>query len=107
MRRVNGILRGVQVASSRRRRSCTTNSKSEDISLQTNRLHCSAIHSGVLKIVTHLAWEHIRNAIICAVASSSYPFVFLFIMRSWEYIYSTVCASLSNGLVCLTSVELT
>ena len=66
------ILRGVQVVSNRRRRLCATNSKSEDISLQSNCLHSLAIRSGVLKIVTYLVWEHIRNAIICVVASSSY-----------------------------------
>ena len=39
------------------------------------------LHSGVLKIVTRLTWEHIPNANICVGASRSYPFVFAFIMR--------------------------
>ena len=55
------VLRGV--ASTRMCRSCAT--KSEDVSLQTNHLHSSAINSGVLKIRTHLAWENIPNANIC------------------------------------------
>ena len=33
-----------------------------------------AIESGVLKIVTRLAWENILNPIICVGASRSYPF---------------------------------
>ena len=39
------------------------------------------LHSGVLKIVTRLTWEHIPNANICVGASRSYPFVFVFITR--------------------------
>ena len=42
----------------------------------------SSLYSGVLKIVTRLAWENILNPIICVVASCSYPFLFVFIMRS-------------------------
>ena len=34
-----------------------------------------AIESGVLNIVTHLAWENIPNPIICVGASCSYPFL--------------------------------
>ena len=36
-----------------------------------------AIDPGVLKIVTHLAWENILNPIICVGASRSYPFLFV------------------------------
>ena len=33
-----------------------------------------AVDSGVLKIVTRLAWENIPNPTICVGASRSYPF---------------------------------
>ena len=42
----------------------------------------TSLDSGVLKIVTRLAWENIPNPIICMGASRSYIFHFAFIMRS-------------------------
>ena len=37
----------------------------------------SSLDQGVLKVVTHLAWETIPNPIIYAGASSSYPCLFV------------------------------
>ena len=64
-----GVLR--DVASSWKHWLCAMNTKSEDVSLQADCLHSSAIDPGVLKIVTRLAWENVPNAIICVGASRS------------------------------------
>ena len=41
----------------------------------------------ILKIVTRLVWKNLLNAVICVGTSRSYPFTFVFIMRSW---YDTI-----------------
>ena len=63
-----------------------SNLKSQDVSLQPDHGCSLAIDSGVLKLVTRLAWEQIPNAFILVGASHSYPFIFAFIMRSWIYL---------------------
>ena len=46
--------------------------------------------SGILKIVTCLAWENIPNPIICVGALRSYPFPFVLIMHSYTYIHTYI-----------------